>query len=363
METAFAKATLTSPTLVSASADGGAPEWIQLFPAGFIQGRDGRSWVCDPAAVVARTRAYVDSVDIPIDYEHQLERSVKNGQPAPAAGWITGLEARENGVWGKVEWTAKGKAHVEAREYRYVSPTFYHDRNTGAVLAIESVALTNIPCIASLKALAACEVVDVQPFSKEKPMSFVKNMAAVLGMSEAEPTEAAVEAAVRKLAQDSQSMRGSMSTLAKTVQSPDESPENLVKAAASLVAKAERPDPAKYVPVETFNVVNGELAKMKDAQSLTLVEQGKAEGKITPAMESWAKSLAASNPEGFKAYLSTAPDLRPGNAKGSQEAKTTPPGEGKAGELTAQEKAACEASGISEEEYIKSRAALAKKGA
>ena len=119
----------------------------------------------------------MDSVDIPIDYEHQLERSVKNGQPAPAAGWITGLEARENGVWGKVEWTAKGKAHVEAREYRYVSPTFYHDRNTGAVLAIESVALPNIPCLTPLLAPAALADVDVQPCRLGTPLSSGHNLA------------------------------------------------------------------------------------------------------------------------------------------------------------------------------------------
>lgn len=124
---------------------GDAPDWMQLFPTGTFSGRDGRGpYTCDPVSVVAQTRAHNGPLDIPVDYDHQLEFSAVNGQPAPAAGWITALEARADGVWGRVEWTEKGRAHVAAREYRYVSPVYYHDQN-GVIQSIESVALTTSP--------------------------------------------------------------------------------------------------------------------------------------------------------------------------------------------------------------------------
>lgn len=51
---------------------------------------------------------------------------------------------------------------------------------------------------------------------------------------------------------------------------------------------------------------------MKAAQSVALVEQGKAEGKISPALETWAKEAVARDPQAFKSFLAAAPDLRPG---------------------------------------------------
>ena len=174
---------------------GAAPEWIQVFPAGTFSGRDGRGpYVCEPEAVIARTRQHNGSLDIPVDYDHQIEFSAANGQPAPAAGWITELEARADGVWGRVEWTEKGRAHVAAREYRYVSPVYYYDEPSGVIQSIESVALTNVPNL-TMKALASRGAAHL--FTGESSMSFLKTLASVLGVTGAEPTEAAVEAAAR----------------------------------------------------------------------------------------------------------------------------------------------------------------------
>ena len=169
-----------------ASQAGDAPGWMQLFPSGTFSGRDGRGpYTCDPVSVVAQTRAHNGPLDIPVDYDHQLEFSAVNGQPAPAAGWITALEARDDGVWGHVEWTEKGRAHVAAREYRYVSPVYYHDPS-GVIQSIESVALTNVPNLTGLKALASREPSGQQSFTGESPMSFLKTIASVLGVTDAD---------------------------------------------------------------------------------------------------------------------------------------------------------------------------------
>ena len=288
--------------------------------------------------MVARTREHNGPIDIPVDYDHQLEHATENGQPAPAAGWITELEVRADGVWGRVEWTEKGRAHVAAREYRYVSPVYYHDRN-GVIQSIESVALTNIPNLTGLKALASRELPGLQSVTGESSMSFLKTLASLFGVTDAEPTEAVVEAAARRV-------------MTEAAKADDKTPGGIAKAVQAVAVRAEHPDVSKYVPVETFNVVNAELSQMKAAQSLALVEQGKAEGKISPALEGWAKEAAASDPEAFKKFLAAAPDLRPGG-KAAQSVKATPPGNGSGDNLDDTEKSLCRAMGISEEAYKK----------
>lgn len=341
-------------TSLPVSENGSAPEWMQLFPSGTFSGRDGRGpYTCDPAAVVARTREHNGPIDIPVDYDHQLEHATQNGQPAIAAGWITELAARPDGVWGRVEWTDKGKAHVAAREYRYVSPVYYYERGTGEILAIESVALTNVPNLTGLKALASRDAGPNLP-TGDITMSFLKTMASVLGVIDAEPTEAAVEAAARRVMSDASAMKSAMSVMAEAAKADDKTPGGVAKAVQAVAARAEHPDVSKYVPVETFNAVNVELGQMKAAQSLALVEQGKAEGKISPALEGWAKEAAASNPEAFKKFLEAAPDLRPRD-KATQSATATPP-EGASSGLDATAKAICRAMGLSEDDYKKASA-------
>ena len=63
-----------------------------------------------------------------------------------APGWIRGLQARAGALWARVEWTARAAAMLKAREYRYISPTFFHARN-GTVKRIEGAALTNCPAL------------------------------------------------------------------------------------------------------------------------------------------------------------------------------------------------------------------------
>ena len=339
-----------------APSSGNAPDWIQVFPSGAFSGRDGRGpYTCDPAAVVARTREHNGPIDIPVDYDHQLEHATQNGQPAIAAGWITELAARQDGVWGRVDWTDKGKAHVAAREYRYVSPVYYYERGTGEILAIESVALTNVPNLTGLKALASRES-GPNPSTGDTTMSFLKTMASVLGVTAAEPTEAAVEAAARRVMSDVGTMKTAMSVMAEAAKSDDKTPGGVAKAVQAVAARAEHPDVSKYVPVETFNVVNAELSQMKAAQSLALVEQGKKEGKISPALEGWAKEAAASDPEAFKKFLAVAPDLRPGKA--AQTTSATPPDDAKKAKFDDTAKALCRALGVSEDDYEKATQAV-----
>jgi len=71
------------------------------------------------------------------------------GDEAPAAGWIVELNVvrdgddRAPGIWGRVEWTPRGKRAVAEREYRFVSPAFLH-RRTGQIERLTSAGLVHL---------------------------------------------------------------------------------------------------------------------------------------------------------------------------------------------------------------------------
>ena len=75
---------------------------MHLFPAGRIEGRDGRVFhLADPAALVAEVAR--QAVDLPIDVTHAADDpAAARAGPVPAAGWIRELKADESGLWGRV---------------------------------------------------------------------------------------------------------------------------------------------------------------------------------------------------------------------------------------------------------------------
>ena len=180
-------------------------------------------------------------------------------------------------------------------------------------------------------------------------MDFKKAVAQSLGLSP-DASEAEIIAAA-------QSQRDAVAQAGKALNA-SEGPAGLVRAAHEAAAKAERadkPDPAKYVPMSMHESVSRELAALKAEQARagaeSLVKAAQSAGKLTPAMTDWGMSYAAENPAGFKVWMETAPDLRPGGGKGS--GTSTAPPDNAASVLNAEEKAVCAAFGLSEDEFQK----------
>ena len=177
---------------------GTAPEWIELIPAGFdVQGRDGRAWINpDPQGVVTATAA--DTHPLPLDWEHATEVRAPKGEDAPAAGWIEQTEVREGGsIWGRVDWTLRGRTMVEAREYRFISPVFAFDKTTGVIRRLVSAALTNTPnlLLTALNRHSDDDGTDQLNREQEKPLSIAQRLASVLGLA-ANSTEDEIVTAV-----------------------------------------------------------------------------------------------------------------------------------------------------------------------
>lgn len=273
----------------------GAPEWIHLLPQGpELSGRDGRAWrLDDPHAVVAATR-----LPLAVTYDH----AGFFGREAPAAGWIEALEVRADGVWGRVEWTADGRAAVEGKAYRFVSPEFVHDadppRRIGALLGA---GLTNSPNLDL--AAAASRRPGGAAQSKEKA-SVTPAILSALGL-EAEAGEADALAAVEAL-------RGAAEK---------------GKAAAAASAAGQQPDLARYVPRADYDAACARLRKAEAALAAqhaaaaeeaveTAVEEALAAGKIVPATADYhrAQCRLEGGLERFRAFCAAAPEIAAASA-------------------------------------------------
>lgn len=264
---------------------------IQLFPAGAFKARDGRPkdvaaghWFID-AQIAARLidQAAARATDLVIDYEHQTLNSETNGQPAPAAGWFPGsvLEWREGfGLFAtQVEWTEKAAGFIAAKEYRYLSPVFSYDMQTGAVISLLHVALTNYPALdgmASLPALAAARfqlATPAAPSAEENHRVNKEALIALLGLS----TDASEE-----------DIQTALTALKANAGKTDE----LQQALAALKSET-KPDPAKFAPIEVVESLKKDIAALKASQVEgevgELVKAGLDDGRLLPAQEDWAR--------------------------------------------------------------------------
>lgn len=180
----------------------------QLLPAGKFSARDGRpgpgkQWeVTDAQGVKLATtlNAVAAKTPIVIDYDHQTLHSEKNGQQALAAGWIKSVEWRAgNGLFATVEWTAKAKGHIDAKEYLYISPVITYDE-AGLVTGVLLAALVNYPALTGMNAAVAQLAAQLSnpDDQQELDMALLAALLAAIGLP-ANTTEAAALAHVTTL--------------------------------------------------------------------------------------------------------------------------------------------------------------------
>lgn len=318
---------------------------IQLFPAGSFRARDGRpegvdAWVID-AQAAARVVALADQRRTPfvIDYEHQTLTAETSGQPAPAAGWFERLEWRDgDGLYAVgVEWTERARAMIEADEYRFLSPVFRYDQNTGVVRELLMAAVTNNPAIDGIADLAAARYSTTS--THEEVTGVDEETLKLLGLSP-EASEQEIQEAVAALA-------------AKATKT-GELEEAL--AAASAKVKPDTPDPAKFVPVEAVQQLQTQMAalsaQVQGGEVERLVGQGLEDGRLLPAMEDWARSLGEKDVAALRSYLDSA---QPIAALTGQQSGGRQPGADGGGKLSETELAVCRQLGLTEDEFLKSK--------
>lgn len=85
------------------------------------------------------------------DYEHQA--LAQPAVQAPAAAWYR-LALKEDGLYAvDIEWTPRAFEYLVAKEYRYFSPAFFYEKDTGRVVDYFNFALTNTPSLHGLPVL------------------------------------------------------------------------------------------------------------------------------------------------------------------------------------------------------------------
>lgn len=332
-----------------------APSRMRVLPDGEFDAVDGRpgnvegvkakKWVMNAqTAQVVIANFAARGLKLVIDYDHQTMRSAVNGQPAPAAGWITALEyVPGKGLIASVEWTEDGGEAVAEREYLYLSPVFHYSKETGEVSFLHSVALTNTPALNSLGEIAALAAGGIRtdlltqpsPSKKDTDMDKTKILVA-LGL----PLDTGDETALTAL-----------STLSATAKTRD---------TEIAVLKANQFDPAKHIPLEEHKKLTTELAALKEAQDKTahesLIQAALSDARILPMNEAyWRGQPLAALSEFLK-------DAKPLAVLNGSQTGGTPPGGVGAGAggaavaaLSAEEMAVCKSLGLKPEDYAKSK--------
>lgn len=243
--------------------DGSAPEWLELIPAGILEGRDGRGWVNDkPEDVVAAFNS--NKAPVPVDWEHAVE-TTPPGTPVPKAAWIEELKIQDGSIHGHFVWTERGMNSIQSRDYRFISPVFMFRRDNHRVVKITSAALTDDPNL-HLKA--------INSYKEQQPMKLAQAIVMALGLKDDATEEQAVTAI-------------------------DQLNTNLETAKNSA---DKNPSYEKYVPRQELNDAleraknsQDELQSLKDAQHETEVEG---------VLDSFSKQYPPAKREHYKAMCS-----------------------------------------------------------
>ena len=266
---------------VSIPASEEPPEWIHLLPtsAGRIETNDGRGpyFVADAAALIAASLA--GNAELPLDENHATD--LTPGAPSPARGWITAMEARADGIWGKVRWTKSGRELVADQAYRGISPVFLHTDDK-TVQRILRASLVNNP---NLRGLATLH--------QEGNVNFMERLAEKLGLNAA-ATEDQILAALPAKPGDQIALQAALPDLRSAFGLAETADMAAVLAAAQAAGR----DVKTTMPALQAQVteLSGKLTAMQDAG-----KKAAAETFIDAEIKAGRMGLNAQNRDEFVA--------------------------------------------------------------
>lgn len=335
-------------------ADGAPAKRFRIVPFGTFGGRDGRGpWHLRDKAhaeqVINATKAFLNGVDMVVNYDHQSEYAAVPGVGgvARAAGWINPdtLEVGSDGIYASAEWTAPAEAALQAREYRYYSPHFRARPGTGELTRIINVGLTNSPNI-EVSALASQQGGAPAEGSPMKKIAMLLSASALtaLGLKADSEDEAAINA-IDKLIEDRDGDAAILASVRTRFKLADDAGEEVVLNAITAAATPGEPDPSKYVPIDALKDVQTKLGALQEDKVLACVDAAIEDGKLTPAQKDWALKLGKQDLGELNSFLATAPTFKGGKVvEGKPGTETS--------KLTEEERVVCSVMGWSEEDFL-----------
>lgn len=343
------------------SEGGGAPDWIMVLPAstgGAMATMDGRGpYRLGDAATLAATSLQMAGGRLPIDENHATDLAAPKGQPSPARGWITEIQPRADGVWGRVEWSEAGKTLMAERAYRFLSPVFHASRDN-AVTRLLRASLVNTPNLRGMVALN----------SEELNMDLLAQLRKLLGLAD-DADEAAVIAKITELNQKPDepaavetALQSALAPIAKVVGAKVGADAATVLAAVTTLAagKSVATDDvvvslqSELKDVTTkFNTLTETISR-KDATAFVDGAIGRLVVGIKPLRDKYI-SMHMADPAGTEELINAMPSL------GASGATLVPPRAAKDGEivLNSEQASVAKILGIKPEDYVKTLAAEA----
>lgn len=337
----FDIALMSAVDLPDEQAADGVPEWIHVLPAreGQLETVDARGpyHIRNAEAVIAASMA---AGPIHIDQDHATSRAAPRGEPAPARGWITAMEARPNGVWAQVDWTDVGRDLVATRAYRKISPVIRVIKSTGEVTGIREVSLVNNPNLRGLVALN----------SEETGMGLLEKLVDILGLTDG-ADEAAVLAAVRAKLQAPEA-QSQLDQVAGAIGLEAGTSLQTIVTACQAVRAAGDEGNSEIAALQSRLADLEASGKRRAAEEF--VDQSIREGYAIPqGKREIYVDLHVQSPESARAIVGSLPKIGPSATSAVPPERATSPSPGG---LSADQRQVCEQMGIDPEEYAKTLA-------
>lgn len=282
------------------------PEWLHLLPSTDFTGVDGRGPFAAPdlPALIAKFQA--DGRKLPVDENHAIDTAGKAGLPSPARGWIVELQARADGLWGKVEWTEAGRALVEGKEYGYLSPVFMHTAaKPHRIVEVQRVALTNDPnlrdFLTSLHTRQETEMLDKlrQALGLPDTATEAEVLAAVASAHSANQAHAALMTQVRNAA-------GVAAT------TDDAALVQAIHSRGKVTATEAENAELKTLVTSLQGQITSLATNAAKEKAGAVVEQALKDGKIVPALRDHMIARHMRNPQEVEDELKLMPSLHTG---------------------------------------------------
>lgn len=334
--------------------------WYQVFPHGKWMGHDGRGpyHIRNPEMVIALSKR--ENVEPHVDHEHEtvLLPPPKRG---PAKGWIKELKYDDKGMWARIEWTPATLKQIKNKEYRYLSPVFRHDEDSGEVLRLDHVSLTSTPNF-DMQAIASAlnpAVINTKPTpSEKKDTPKMKELLIAIASALSLASNSSQEVIMQEIAnmvEERDGLKQTYASIAETLKLDKDADATAIVSAATAMASAapaedgNKPDSSKFVPISVYQEMATQLTALQkdigDDKAERAVASAMKDGKISPASKGWALDYASKNAEGFAAFVKDAPKILQEGEIASQQPKKDKLG------LTEEEQAIASQLGMTPEQF------------
>lgn len=348
-----------SAALPGIGSDGAVPEWVQLLPTlqGEVQTYDGRGpyRVTDIGAIIHASMAWERG--IPIDENHATD--LRPGHEAPARGWIVEMQARDGGLWGRVEWTAAGRALVADKAYRGISPVLMVDpKDKRTVKLIPRASLVNVPNLCGLAAL------NTEERSLMEGMSKIAEKLGLAADASLDQILAKIDALAKGSDDDTASapamaMQAALTAIGAVVGLPTGTPDAIVaavkvqKEGTGTIAALQAENAGLKTRLDTLETAGKRAA----SEAYVDGEMKKGRTGITAASREHIVTLHMSQPDQAKAIIEAMPIVQPSAVI----ANVTPPTDKDGNvQLNAEQLEVCKQLGIAPDVYKKTLAEEAR---